>query len=115
MDNREIGARVATVVLRQRVNKCKKINIDIFLLCLYIENTDLITYSNFGIPLACNGVPRTDWNCCTSSNQCNVGGGDCDSDSECAGSLTCGSNNCRRDHSSSGSNWSGSADCCTGI
>jgi len=32
--------------------------------------------------------------CCTSTNQCLEGEGDCDSDSDCAGSLVCGTNNC---------------------
>ena len=63
----------------------------------------------------CNGVPNTDWSCCTSSSPCAVGGGDCDFDSHCAGNLKCGTNNCLRDYSSSGSNWATSADCCEGI
>ena len=66
-------------------------------------------------PTQCNGVPTTGWSCCSNSNQCNVGGGDCDLDSHCSGSLTCGNNNCRNDFSSSGSNWASSADCCEGI
>ena len=35
-----------------------------------------------------------DWDCCTSSNQCGVNEGDCDSDSECMDGLVCGNNNC---------------------
>ena len=66
-------------------------------------------------PTQCNGVPTTGWSCCSNSNQCNAGGGDCDLDSHCSGSLTCGNNNCRNDFSSSGSNWASSADCCEGI
>merc|ERR1712110_803879 len=34
------------------------------------------------------------WSCCSSSNQCGVGEGDCDKDSDCSGSLKCGTNNC---------------------
>lgn len=60
----------------------------------------------------CNGVPFTDWNCCTSLSPCNLGGGDCDTDVQCASGLKCGTNNCNRDYSSAGSNWSQSADCC---
>ena len=61
----------------------------------------------------CDGIPSTDWGCCSSSNQCNVGQGDCDDDSDCAGSLTCGSNNCRAT-GMPGSNWDNHADCCVG-
>merc|ERR1711899_689026 len=50
--------------------------------------------------------------CCTNSEPCDVGGGDCDSDSHCMAGLKCGNNNCKRDFSSSGSNWARSADCC---
>ncbi len=32
--------------------------------------------------------------CCSSSNQCSMGEGDCDSNSECAGELVCGNDNC---------------------
>lgn len=62
----------------------------------------------------CNGVPSTDWSCCSSTSPCNVGGGDCDTDSHCTAGLTCGTNNCRRDFSSTGSNWGSAADCCIG-
>ena len=62
----------------------------------------------------CDGVPSTDWSCCSKAAPCSVGGGDCDNDRHCAGTLTCGSNNCRTDFSSSGSSWSAAADCCTG-
>ena len=64
--------------------------------------------------LSCSGVPTTDYSCCTSSNPCNVGKGDCDSDYECAGSLVCGTNNCKSDFSSSETNWTSLADCCIG-
>ena len=32
--------------------------------------------------------------CCTSSNQCGEGEGDCDGDSDCRGNLVCGTDNC---------------------
>ena len=32
--------------------------------------------------------------CCTSSHQCGVGEGDCDSDADCKGNLKCGQDNC---------------------
>ena len=62
----------------------------------------------------CNGVPKTDMNCCTRNKPCNIGGGDCDSDYDCAGNLKCGLNNCAADFSSPGSNWKLNADCCFG-
>ena len=62
----------------------------------------------------CKGVPSTNWGCCSKARKCNLGGGDCDRDDDCAGNLKCGSDNCRKDFSSTGSNWSDSADCCFG-
>ena len=46
-------------------------------------------------------------NCCTASNLCGNGEGDCDSDAGCLGSLKCGSNNCDTSLGF-GSTW----DCC---
>ena len=43
----------------------------------------------------CNGVNTYDGSCCTASN-CGLVQGDCDSDSDCTGSLRCGINNCPR-------------------
>jgi len=60
----------------------------------------------------CNGVPSTNWSCCTDANPCSNGGGDCDRDSHCKGELKCGRNNCRKDFTSDGSNWGRGADCC---
>ena len=34
--------------------------------------------------------------CCNSANPCKEGEGDCDNDSQCAGTLVCGTDNCRR-------------------
>ena len=65
-------------------------------------------------PSACNGAPgcdatTNDWNCCTSSNPCAVGEGDCDTDSDCDANLVCGTDNCK----SFDSAWSSSSfDCC---
>ena len=63
----------------------------------------------------CNGSPSTDWSCCAHDDPCHEGGGDCDRDSDCIGSLKCGNNNCRNEFSSDGSNWSSAADCCFGM
>jgi len=59
----------------------------------------------------CHGIPSTDWSCCTQSNPCSIGEGDCDTDRDCACDLVCGTNNCRP--GKTGSNWSIAADCCT--
>ena len=32
--------------------------------------------------------------CCSKDSPCDIGGGDCDNDSHCAGNLICGENNC---------------------
>ena len=41
-----------------------------------------------------------------------MGEGDCNSNTECAGDLICGADNCRTKYSSPGSNWERLADCC---
>ena len=58
----------------------------------------------------CDGRPSIDWDCCTSQSPCGIGKGDCDTDSDCSGTLKCGSNNCIK----SGNHWDSSADCCEG-
>ena len=44
--------------------------------------------------------------CCTSSNKCGLGEGDCDRDHDCSSSTTCGHENC------SGSGFDSTDDCC---
>merc|ERR1719328_750662 len=56
-------------------------------------------------PAACDGVPTTDWSCCSSTRPCSLGQGDCNNDKECANGLKCGKDNCRKDFSTTGSNW----------
>ena len=34
------------------------------------------------------------WSCCTIQSKCGIHEGDCDSDDECEGTLTCGIRNC---------------------
>ena len=58
------------------------------------------------------GEPKTDWDGCN-DEECDEGEGDCDNDSQCAGDLICGKNNCLEDYSSEESNWASGADCCT--
>jgi len=41
-----------------------------------------------------DSIGRWSGSCCTSEFQCLEGEGDCDSDSDCAGPLVCGTNNC---------------------
>ena len=58
--------------------------------------------------LACDAT-NSDYECCKSSNNCAVGEGDCDSDSDCNGNLICGGDNCQ----SIDSDWAASDfDCC---
>ena len=52
--------------------------------------------------LRCTGE---DDGCCTDEKPCDVGEGDCDSDSECMDGLTCGDDNCP---------WGDGDDCCFG-
>ena len=55
----------------------------------------------------CDGGPRNETReCCTETNPCKEGQGDCDTDEECRGDLICGRNNCGSKFS-----WD-SADCC---
>ena len=42
------------------------------------------------------GIHKEIETCCSISKPCTVGQGHCDSDSDCLGSLVCGSNNCDR-------------------
>ena len=65
----------------------------------------MIKYFAFSFSTA-DGWVDGGWYCCTSSNLCGADQGDCDVDSECAGSLICGTNNCP-----SGFYYSG-FDCC---
>ena len=55
------------------------------------------------ILVLCNGND----NCCTSSNQCDIGEGDCDQDLDCIGNLFCGKDNCV------GDTFEEDDDCCT--
>ena len=50
--------------------------------------------SNDSTPTRNCNPANNDQTCCTSSAQCGLGEGDCDHDSECAGDLVCGENNC---------------------
>jgi len=42
----------------------------------------------------CDGSTNA-WSCCSSTNKCGEGEGDCDSDSECQSGLVCGTDNCQ--------------------
>ena len=35
----------------------------------------------------CNGSPTSDQSCCSTSNNCDLGGGECDDDLQCNGIL----------------------------
>ena len=53
----------------------------------------------------CNGGDS----CCNANNRCDVGEGDCDSDTDCLDGLKCGWNNCP---SSGVLEWDWNDDCC---
>ena len=40
------------------------------------------------------GCPVDEGTCCDKDNRCDIGEGDCDSDSDCADGLKCGTDNC---------------------
>ena len=61
-----------------------------------------------GVIETCNPA-NNEWECCTATNQCDVGQGDCDSDSDCKAGLKCGSNNCKV---KTGLDWDSKDDCC---
>ena len=46
--------------------------------------------------------------CCSSHNPCGIGGGDCDIDADCSGSLVCGVDNCQGFDTA----WYSTFDCC---
>ena len=50
--------------------------------------------------------------CCTSSQQCGVGEGDCDSDADCAGNLKCGQGNGYDDNCDTSLGFPSDYDCC---
>ena len=52
-----------------------------------------------------------DWSFCSYSSPCTAGHGDCDSDSQCAGSLQCGRDNCKDFNPAA----QVMADCCIGV
>ena len=55
----------------------------------------------------CRGKSEGD-SCCSPTEPCGLWGGDCNSDSDCAGGLVCGSNNCNLMFPSASS----TSDCC---
>jgi len=72
------------------------INSHLFLKLALVSTMLVLTKGFFGPtppPLRCSGK---DDGCCTASNPCERGDGDCDSDDDCKGSLECGTDNCDR-------------------
>ena len=70
-----------------------------------------ISHYRFLGKTTCTNSNAYNGSCCTSSDPCAVGGGDCDADSEFAGSAICGNNNCVIEFGYSG--WESTEDCCT--
>ena len=57
------------------------------------SSTESRTCNTASCPSNCSPYSNN-WSCCSSSHPCSEGEGDCDRDSDCSGSLVCGSNNC---------------------
>ena len=73
-----------------------------YLSILYSEACFILFPHFYHLGKRCTGE---DNGCCTKDTPCGLGEGDCDSDKECAGSLTCGDDNCP---------WGDGDDCCIG-
>merc|ERR1711962_1570721 len=56
---------------------------------------------------ACNGDGNA-WSCCSSTNKCGLGEGDCDNDDHCQAGFKCGKGNCKDFHPGAHN----AADCC---
>ena len=69
------------------------------------SSTTTASPTTTSLTTACDWTTTDTWSCCTALQPCDLGGGDCDNDGECAGSLVCGLDNC-------GGIFSSSADCC---
>ena len=70
----------------------------------------LVGLKTYFLNIVFSGTGTTsDWSFCHRSRPCSYKQGDCDSDRDCAGSLTCGRNNCR----DFWPNAHRAADCCT--
>ena len=61
--------------------------------CHYICASPTCGHVNDVAHLECTAVYATG-DCCSESNKCSVGRGDCDSDSHCQAGLKCGKDNC---------------------
>jgi len=59
--------------------------------CPWGDSDDCCMGTKAPTHLRCKGI---DNGCCTEDNPCEKGDGDCDGDDQCAGDLTCGSDNC---------------------
>ena len=62
---------------------------------------------SMSVTSGCDAIAN-DGSCCTSTNPCAMGEGDCDSDSDCAYGLECGTDNCQYFDSA----WPSTSDCC---
>ena len=69
---------------------------------VYISGSGKWGYCNDNCPHCYGGDT-----CCTAANQCSIGEGDCDADTDCKGNLVCGMDNC------DGMDFDMTDDCCT--
>ena len=66
-------------------------DIDLEYLCWRCKNSPVS--SDLKPPLSISEC-QSFWSCCTINSTCGINQGDCDSDDECEGTLTCGIANC---------------------
>ena len=75
-------------------------------------NSEFLFISEFSdVRLECSHG-RSGTSCCTSSNPCGAGEGDCDSDAHCRGSLKCGEGNGLDDNCDTSLGFPANYDCC---
>ena len=58
-------------------------------------------------PTGCHNGNAGESSCCSNSNQCLAGEGDCDDNNDCIGNLQCGQNNCDKELG-----FNSDSDCC---
>ena len=62
--------------------------------CSAQKITDIWNKNTYILFIILHRLLSCKWSCCTSTNQCGIGEGDCDVDSHCSENLKCGTDNC---------------------
>ena len=87
----KVRARIFVIFVFSSTGGCNK----------FFDNKN---HSTRSLPKTCRGGDS----CCSASQPCSAGQGDCDQDSQCEDTLVCGNNNCGR----IGGEWDSEDDCC---